>query len=214
MPHVNRFLLDAACFVMNYVEKEVMKMEITCTTCGNRYDDSIGVCPACGTAAAPQAEQPAADPSAESTGAQQTNSYSYSYSYGANGQQQNYQQQSYQQPYQQNYQQQPYQQNYQQQSYQQNYQQPYQQPYGQGYPTQGGQQKSKIVAGLLGIFLGCFGVHNFYLGYTGKAVAQLLLSILSCFILAPLSAIWGLIEGVLLLVGSIPTDANGIPLGD
>ena len=192
MPHVNRFLLDAACFVMNYVEKEVMKMEITCTTCGNRYDDSIGVCPACGTAAAPQAEQPAADPSAESTGAQQTNSYSYSYSYGANGQQQNYQQQS----------------------YQQNYQQPYQQPYGQGYPTQGGQQKSKIVAGLLGIFLGCFGVHNFYLGYTGKAVAQLLLSILSCFILAPLSAIWGLIEGVLLLVGSIPTDANGIPLGD
>lgn len=33
--------------------------------------------------------------------------------------------------------------------------------------------KSKIAAGLLGIFLGCFGVHNFYLGYTGKAVAQL-----------------------------------------
>ena len=26
------------------------------------------------------------------------------------------------------------------------------------------QPKSKIAAGLLGIFLGCFGVHNFYLG--------------------------------------------------
>lgn len=30
--------------------------------------------------------------------------------------------------------------------------------------------KSKLVAGLLAIFLGTFGVHNFYLGYTGKAV--------------------------------------------
>lgn len=26
-------------------------------------------------------------------------------------------------------------------------------------------QKSRIAAGLLGIFLGCYGVHNFYLGY-------------------------------------------------
>ena len=26
--------------------------------------------------------------------------------------------------------------------------------------------KSKMAAGLLGIFLGTFGVHNFYLGYT------------------------------------------------
>ena len=33
--------------------------------------------------------------------------------------------------------------------------------------------KSKVAAGLLAIFLGAFGVHNFYLGYTGKAVAQL-----------------------------------------
>lgn len=35
--------------------------------------------------------------------------------------------------------------------------------------------------GLLGIFLGSLGVHNFYLGYTGKAVAQLLLSIIGVF---------------------------------
>lgn len=33
--------------------------------------------------------------------------------------------------------------------------------------------KSKIVAGLLGIFLGTYGVHNFYLGYTKKAIVQL-----------------------------------------
>ncbi len=42
------------------------------------------------------------------------------------------------------------------------------QPYGQ--PTfatsvpAGYQQKSKIIAGILGIFLGGFGIHNFYLG--------------------------------------------------
>lgn len=74
--------------------------------------------------------------------------------------------------------------------------------------------KSKMAAGLLGIFLGCFGVHNFYLGYTGKAVGQLLISVLSCFILSPVSAIWGLIEGIMILSGSINTDAEGNELVD
>ncbi len=73
-------------------------------------------------------------------------------------------------------------------------------------------QKSKIAAGILGILLGSFGAHNFYLGYTGKAVAQLLLTLLSCGILAIVSEIWGLIEGILILSGEISTDANGIPL--
>lgn len=76
------------------------------------------------------------------------------------------------------------------------------------------QPKSKIAAGLLGIFLGCFGVHNFYLGYNGKAVAQLLITVLSCFLLSPVSAIWGLIEGIFILTGSINTDADGNPLGE
>ena len=76
------------------------------------------------------------------------------------------------------------------------------------------QQKSKMAAGLLGIFLGSLGIHNFYLGYTGKAIAQLLISVLSCGILAFASAIWGLIEGVLILTGSISVDANGVPLKD
>ena len=72
--------------------------------------------------------------------------------------------------------------------------------------------KSKVAAGLFGIFLGCLGVHNFYLGYTGKAVTQLLLTFLSCGILAVVSGIWGLIEGIMILAGSINTDANGNPL--
>lgn len=74
--------------------------------------------------------------------------------------------------------------------------------------------KSKIAAGLLGIFLGCFGVHNFYLGYTEKAIGQLLLTVLTCGILSPISSIWGLIEGILILTGSINTDAEGNNLVD
>lgn len=74
--------------------------------------------------------------------------------------------------------------------------------------------KSKLAGGLLGIFLGSLGVHNFYLGYTGKAIAQLLISVLSCFTLSWASAIWGLIEGILILTGSINTDGQGNPLND
>lgn len=74
--------------------------------------------------------------------------------------------------------------------------------------------KSKMAAGILGIFLGAFGVHNFYLGYTGKAIAQLLITVLSCTILSPASAIWGLVEGIMILTGSIKTDAKGNLLGE
>ena len=74
--------------------------------------------------------------------------------------------------------------------------------------------KSKLVAGLLGIFLGAYGVHNFYLGYTGKAVAQLLISVLSCFSLSVVSGVWGFIEGILILCGNINKDAKGNLLKD
>ncbi len=76
------------------------------------------------------------------------------------------------------------------------------------------QNKSKIAAGILGILLGVFGVHNFYLGYTGKAIAQLLITILSCGIFSVASGIWGLIEGIMILTGGINVDANGNPLVD
>ena len=87
----------------------------------------------------------------------------------------------------------------------------------QGYNQQSQyppQAKSKIAAGILGILVGAFGVHNFYLGYNGKAIAQLLITVLTCGIGAAISSIWGLIEGILILTGSINVDANGIPLRD
>ena len=96
-----------------------------------------------------------------------------------------------------------------------------------GYPQPGAyyDQKSKLAAGLLGIFLGQFGIHNFYLGNTGKAVGQLvgtivgymlLIVIIGIFIIAGIS-IWALIEGILILSaqpGSYPwgVDARGVPL--
>ena len=75
-------------------------------------------------------------------------------------------------------------------------------------------EKSKLVAGVLGILVGGLGIHNFYLGYTGKAIAQLLISVLTCGFGATVSSIWGLIEGILILTGSINTDAEGNLLKD
>ncbi len=76
------------------------------------------------------------------------------------------------------------------------------------------ERKSKIGAGLLGIFLGGFGAHNFYLGYKGKAIAQLLITCLSFGLLYFVSSTWGFIEGILILVGTINKDADGNELGD
>lgn len=76
-------------------------------------------------------------------------------------------------------------------------------------PTNMAGQKSRMVAGLLGIFVGGLGIHNFYLGNTTRGVIQILLSF--CF---GIGAIWGFIEGILILAGQINTDANGMPLGN
>jgi TM2 domain-containing membrane protein YozV len=77
--------------------------------------------------------------------------------------------------------------------------------------------KSRIAAGIMGIFLGGLGIHNFYLGYKTKAILQLcltiglLFSILFAF-LAVFPIIWGFVEGCMLLAGAIKTDADGLTL--
>jgi len=70
--------------------------------------------------------------------------------------------------------------------------------------------KSKIVAGILGILVGGFGVHRFYLGFVGIGILQIVVTLVTCGV----GAIWGLIEGILILTGSMNTDANGQPLTD
>ncbi len=80
---------------------------------------------------------------------------------------------------------------------------------------------SKLAAGLLSIFLGCFGVGNFYLGRTGRGVAQLMLTLIGFpfFFIGPtIAIIWGLIEGILILTSSTGSfwhrDARGWELTD
>lgn len=75
-------------------------------------------------------------------------------------------------------------------------------------------RKSKTAAGVLAILLGAFGIHNFYLGFTGKAVTQLLITLLTCGYGAIISGIWGLVEGIMILTGSIAVDSRGVPLKD
>lgn len=72
--------------------------------------------------------------------------------------------------------------------------------------------KSKVAAGLLGIFLGALGIHNFYLGFTKKGIIQLVISLVGAvaFGIGPiLMEIWGIVEGVMYLTGSKNTDADG-----
>lgn len=83
-------------------------------------------------------------------------------------------------------------------------------PLGGLAPDQNMHLKSRLAAGILGIFLGGLGVHRFYLGYVGIGILQIILT--PCF---GIGAIWGFIEGVMILCGAgITTDARGNPLRD
>ncbi len=61
---------------------------------------------------------------------------------------------------------------------------------------------NKVAAGICGILLGSFGVHKFILGYTGAGLIMLLVSLLTCFIAAPIFHLIGLIEGIIYLTKS------------
>ncbi len=67
-----------------------------------------------------------------------------------------------------------------------------------------------MTAGLLGILLGAWGVHSFYLGNSKKGIIQIVATILTCGI----AGLWGFIEGIFILMGNeqATTDAYGVPL--
>lgn len=69
-----------------------------------------------------------------------------------------------------------------------------------------GEGKSKVAAGLLGIFLGSLGIHKFYLGYNKEGVIMLLVSVLggacTCGVASAAVSVVGLIEGILYLTKS------------
>jgi len=72
--------------------------------------------------------------------------------------------------------------------------------------AQSPEAKSKVAAGLLGIFLGSLGIHKFYLGYTSPGVIMLLVSLvggaITCGVATGVMSIIGLIEGIVYLVKS------------
>lgn len=74
--------------------------------------------------------------------------------------------------------------------------------------NENGEQKSKLVAVLLAFFLGGFGIHDFYLGYTKYGIIKIVLTLCTgCG-----GGIWALVDFIRLLTGSLHTDANGVEL--
>jgi len=82
-------------------------------------------------------------------------------------------------------------------------------PYGYDPMGRPYSDKQKLTAGLLQILLGGLGIGRFYTGHTGIGVAQLLVTLVTC----GLGALWGVIDGILILVNG-GTDAQGRPLRD
>ena len=70
-----------------------------------------------------------------------------------------------------------------------------QQNYNQQVPYK---SEKKFAAGVLGILLGGFGVHKFYLGYTKAGVIQLIATFVTCGI----ASVIGLVEGIIYLTKS------------
>jgi len=64
----------------------------------------------------------------------------------------------------------------------------------QPYP----QENKKVLAGIMGILFGGFGIHKFILGYTKEGILQIVISLVTCGI----GSIVGFIEGIIYLTKS------------
>ncbi|WP_395046645.1 TM2 domain-containing protein [Flavobacterium sp.] len=60
------------------------------------------------------------------------------------------------------------------------------------------QENKKILAGIMGILFGSFGIHKFILGYTQEGIIQIVVTIVTCGIFS----IVGFIEGIIYLTKS------------
>lgn len=65
-------------------------------------------------------------------------------------------------------------------------------------------RKKRVQFVLLAVFLGMFGAHNFYAGYTKKGFIQVCFTVLTCFYAAVVSWVWAIVEACV-----IDTDADG-----
>jgi TM2 domain-containing membrane protein YozV len=69
--------------------------------------------------------------------------------------------------------------------------------------------KSRLTAGLLQILLGSLGVGRFYLGYKMIGLMQIGASLITCGFAG---AIWGFVDGIMILSGTPEKDADGVVL--
>lgn len=76
-------------------------------------------------------------------------------------------------------------------------------PYAQPQPV----ARARVAYVLLGLFLGGLGIHNFYAGYHGRGVAQLLITLLLGWLIigVVITGLWALIEII-----TVDTDAAGV----
>ena len=88
-----------------------------------------------------------------------------------------------------------------------------------GYQQPINGQKSFLVAILLAVFVGGFGVHRFYLGHTNTAITMLVLHVVgvltACiyvgFFLLAIVWVWAIVDIIMIATGSLG-DASGMPL--
>ncbi|MFB9109554.1 TM2 domain-containing protein [Flavobacterium gyeonganense] len=57
------------------------------------------------------------------------------------------------------------------------------------------EENKKVLAGVLGIVLGGFGVHKFVLGYTQEGIIQLVVTLVTC----GMGSLIGFVEGIIYL---------------
>ena len=69
-------------------------------------------------------------------------------------------------------------------------------------------EKSRVLAGILGIVLGAIGVHRFYLGNIGIGILQIIVTMITFGI----GSLWGFIEGIIIISGGKWRDGEGLPL--
>lgn len=69
--------------------------------------------------------------------------------------------------------------------------------------------KSKAAAAILALLFGGWGVHDFYLGFTKMGIIKILLTIIS---LGVIGGIWGFVDFIRIVTGSVKTDAKGNPV--
>ena len=166
----------------------------TCRQCGKSMDSSFNVCPYCGLPFAvveTENEQPAQEQQEANEQQNQSNT------------QNNYQQ----------YNQYNYQQQYQANGYNGGYGQMNYYPPHSGYTPAPRPQRSAYIAALLAIFGGIFGLHNFYLDNSKRAVTQLVISIAGLVVTFGIATvvmeIWAVTEALKILKGEINTDGTG-----